>query len=100
MRTVIGIMRFDGFELCAITLVEFSPSHKEDQITFRDQQACGGFSTLLRFLVFIAISLDGLSMEITDAYVYDIKKALIVGPVSETFNYLGYTDLPKQIRAA
>lgn len=63
----------------------------------------GGLWWLLSFitlLVFVAVPLGGLTMEITDAYVYDTKKALIVGPVSETFNYLRFTNLPNQIRAA
>lgn len=40
-------------------------------------------------LLFIAVPLSGLSMEITDAYTYSTKKALILGPQSNNFNWKG-----------
>ena len=51
-------------------------------------------------LLFVAIPLSGLTMELTEAYVYNTKKVLIVGPTSDNFNFLMFMDLPNQIRAS
>ena len=56
--------------------------------------------SVVTLLLFVAVPLSGLTMEITDAYVYDTTKVLIIGPVSDNFNYLRFTNLPNQIRAA
>lgn len=39
-------------------------------------------------------------MELTDAFVYNTKKVLIVGPTPDNFNFLQFIDLPNQIRAS
>lgn len=49
-------------------------------------------------LLLVAVPLSGLSMEITDAHTYDTRKALILGPVSDNFNFLRFMNLPSQIR--
>lgn len=52
------------------------------------------------FLIFVALPLSGLTMELTEAYMYNTKKVLFVGPTSDTFNFLEFMDLPNQIRAS
>lgn len=51
-------------------------------------------------LLFVAVPLSGLTMEITDAYIHDTKKVLILGPVSDNFNYQRFTNIPNQVRAS
>lgn len=49
-------------------------------------------------LLFVAIALSGLTMELTNAFVHSSRRAKILGPSSETFNLKGYINLPQQIR--
>ena len=56
--------------------------------------------TFVTILIFVAVPLGGLTMELTDAFTYSINKVLIVGPTSDNFNFLGFVDLPNQIRAS
>lgn len=56
--------------------------------------------TFVTVLIFVAIPLSGLTMELTDAFAYSINKVLIVGPTPDNFNFLRHVDLPNQIRAS
>jgi hypothetical protein len=67
----------------------------------RSRSSPGGLWWLLVFntvLLWIAIPLSGLTMEVTNGFAPGSRTATIFGPSPLFFNYKGLTDMPKQIR--
>jgi hypothetical protein len=54
--------------------------------------------SLVHILLFVAVPLSGLSMEVTDAFRYSPKSALIHGPNETSFNGRMFIDISRRVR--
>jgi hypothetical protein len=55
--------------------------------------------SFVHMLLFVAIPLSGLSIEVVDASVYSYRKAQIYGPDADSFNSRSWVDFPQRIHS-
>lgn len=52
----------------------------------------------IHIILFIALPLSGLSMEMADAFTYDTRTPQIFGPGASSFNSRGFVDISRRVR--